>query len=114
MNIVERAAELLGPIERQGLMPAPSELDSIQRMFGERTEPVLRDDSEFARPLKSLERTASTSTEPLSQLLTPGILEPIGKAGSEGSTSAAKTTRMLSVDRDQLRRQSIFIPDGER
>jgi protein-tyrosine kinase len=114
MNIVERAAELLGPIERQALTPAPSELHSIQRMFGERTEPALPDASEFARSLKALERTVGTSGEHLSQLLTPGILEPVAKAGPEGSTSAAKTTRMLSVDRDQLRRQSIVIPDGER
>lgn len=123
MGIIERAAALLGPIERpnskvSGLgEPAP-----IERAVGERTEPGFLEVSELAVQLEAIERAVSGRTDG-SGLPETGefaalvnaqsvAVESKGKSGRARPTSS--TTRTLRVDRDQLRRQSIITPDSER
>lgn len=98
MSIIERVAELLGPIEPpNSKSSAPGELDPIERAVSERTErsgfPEARDHA--AQPeAKGL------------------AVESRAKARPARPTST--TTRTLRVDRDQLRRQRMITPDGER
>ena len=97
MGIVERAAELLGSIEPPASKsPAPGDLALIQRAVGERIEPG------FAE-----------TGEPAAQMSAEGpAVESKGKVGPVRPTD--RTTRTLKVDRDQLRRQNMITPDGER
>ena len=95
MSIIERVAELLGPIERpNSKSSAPGqkggipELDAIERAVNESTER-----SEFP---EVRELTA----------------QPEARAIPARPTN--RTTRTLRVDRDHLRRQRMITPDGER
>jgi protein-tyrosine kinase len=97
MSIVERAAELLGPIVRpSSKSPASGELDLIERAVSERTEP---------RFLEAAELTAPVDAQGLA-------VELKAKAGPARPTS--RTTRTLRVNRNQLRLQSMLTPDDER
>jgi exopolysaccharide/PEP-CTERM locus tyrosine autokinase len=95
MSIIERVAELLGPIERpKSRSSGPGEkggipdLDPIERAVGELTE-------RFGFPEV---RKITAQSE--------------AKAGLARPSSGP--TRTLKVDRDHLRRQSMITPDGER
>ena len=123
MGIIERAAELLGPIERSNSKSSvPGELAPIERAVGDRTEPGFPEVSELAAQLEAIERAVSDRTDgsgfpetgEFTALLTAQDLavESKGKAGPARPTSS--TTRTLRVDRDQLRRQSMITPDSER
>ena len=123
MGIIERAAELLGPIERpNSKSSAPGELAPIERAVSERTEPGLPEASELAAQLEALERAVSDRTdgpgfpetgELTAQLDAQGLaVQSKAKAGSARPTS--RTTRTLRVDRDQLRRQNMITPDSDR
>jgi len=95
MSLIERVAELLGPVVRPNpKSSAPSgesgipELDLIERAVSESDErPEFSGASDLAVESKTKTRTA----RPLS-----------------------RTTRTLRIDLDQLRRQSIITPDGGR
>jgi exopolysaccharide/PEP-CTERM locus tyrosine autokinase len=95
MSIIERVAELLGPIERpNSKSSAPGENGGTPG-------------------LDPIERAVSESTE------RSGFPEASELAAQPGATTrparpANRTTRTLRVDRDQLRRQSMITPDGER
>jgi protein-tyrosine kinase len=98
VSIIERAAKLLGPIERPNLKSsAPGELDPIERAVSESTE---RSGFPEAR-----ERAARPEAKGLA-------VESKAKARPARPTS--RTTRTLRVNRDQLRRQRMIMPDGER
>jgi protein-tyrosine kinase len=122
MNIVERAAELLGPIERSSIKShGPIEIGTIHRTFDERTEPGLPEAGELAGRLHAIERTISEGSEhstfaatrePSAQPhLDTFVVESMPKASPVHTT---RRGRSLSIDPDQLRRQSLISPDGER
>ena len=95
MSIIERVAELLGPIERSNSKSsAPGEKGGIPE-------------------LDAIERAISESTErsrfPEARELTA---QPEAKTRPARPTS--RTAQSVRVDRDQLRRQSMITPDGER
>jgi exopolysaccharide/PEP-CTERM locus tyrosine autokinase len=98
MSIIERVAELLGPIERQSLKSSVSGApDPIARALNERTEPS---------GLEALEPA-------------PHHVEAKGravesKAKAKPARLASKTAQTLVVDREHLRRQRMITPDGER
>ena len=97
MSIIERAAELLGAIERPNSKPsAPGELDPIERAVSESAE-----SSRFP----AWERAAQPDAKgPAEELKAKGL--PAGPT--------TKTSRIVRVDRDLLRRQRMITPDGER
>jgi protein-tyrosine kinase len=95
MSIIERMAELLGPVEKPNSRPSASgeksntsDLDPIERAV---IESAKRPGFPEAR-----EPTAPLRAKP-------------GQAPSPG-----KTARKLRIDLDRLRRQSIITPDGGR
>ena len=104
MSIIERVAELLGPIARPNLKSsAPGEEGGIPA-------------------LNLIERAASESNE-RSEFPVPGEFagQPeVGrfavesKANSRPARPTSTTTRTFRIDRDKLRRQSMITPDGER
>ena len=97
MSLIERVAELLGPVVRPNPNPKSSasgggggipELDLIERAISASEERSgFPEVSDFAVESKTKARPA----RPLS-----------------------RTTRTLRIDLDQLRRQSIITPDGGR
>jgi exopolysaccharide/PEP-CTERM locus tyrosine autokinase len=95
MSIIERVAELLGPIERpNSKSSAPGEKGGIPE-------------------LDAIERAVSESAE------RSGFPEARELSAQPGATTrparpASGTTRTLRIDRDHLRRQSMITPDGER
>lgn len=95
MSIIERMAELLGPVER------PNSKSSAQ---GEK-----RDTS----GLDAIERAVMAST---GRSGFPEAKEPTAPPGARSGHAlpASKTARELRIDLDQLRRQSIITPDGAR
>lgn len=98
MRTIERVAELLGPIERPiSKSSAPSELDPIERAVRESTEGT----------------GISEANELAAQLDVTGLAME-SKARARPVRAASTTTRTLRVDRDQLRRQNMITPDGER
>src|SRR5258706_14564268 len=123
MGIVERAAELLGPIERpNSKFPVPGELAPIERGVGERTEPGFPEAGELASQLDAIERAVSERTdgfgfpeteEMSAKLDAEGLAVPDSRAKA-GPARPTSTTRTLRVDRDRLRRHSMIPPDGER
>ena len=95
MSIIERVAELLGPIERpNSKSSAPGEKGGIPDL-----DPIEHAVSEIT------ERSGFPEFRKLTA-------QPEAKARPAHPTSG--TTRTLRVDRDQLRRQSMITPDGER
>ena len=95
MSIIERVAELLAPIEQlNSKSSAPSDLDPIARAVS-----------------KSIQRSGFLeATELAAQHEAKGLaVESKAKA-----RSAHPTRGTLGVDRDQLRRQGIITPEGER
>jgi protein-tyrosine kinase len=104
VSIIERVAELLGSIERpNSKSSAPGEKGGIPELA-----PIERAVSE------STERSGFPEARELAaQLEAKGLaVESKAKARPAGPTS--RTTRTLRVDRDQLRRQRMITPDGER
>ncbi len=98
MSIVERVAELLGPIERSNSKSsAPGELGPIERAVSEIPE---RSGFRGARELAA-------------QLEATGIAADL-KTKAEPERPAGRTSRTISIDRDRLRQQRIITPDGER
>ena len=95
MSIIERVAELLGPIER------PNSKSSVPEEKGGIPD------------LDPIERAVSEITErsgfPEARKLTA---QPEAKTRPARPTS--RTAQSVRVDRDQLRRQSMITPDGER
>ena len=121
MNIIERVAELLGPIEQSPIEQSNSksstsnELSPIERAVSEgeersgrveprefvaRPEPEAQDRKSEAGPRPESQRNGTPATFDTSR--TPAII------------STRKTPAMLRVDRDQLRRQHMVLPDGAR
>ena len=98
MRTIERVAELLGPIDRPiSKSSAPAELDPIERAVRDSTErPESREAGELAAQLDA-KRIAEES-----------------KVKAMPSRPTGTTTRTLKVDREQLRRQSIIMPNSER
>lgn len=104
MSTIERVAELLGPIERansnffasrgEGGIP---EVVPIERIAGE-----------------SAERSEFPDAGDLAAHLVALGLADESKTRSRHARPAGNTTQTLRVDRDQLRRQSMITPDGER
>src|SRR5688500_15763504 len=95
MSIIERMAELLGPVEKPNSRPSASgeksntsDLDAIERAV---MESAKRPGFPAAR-----ESTAPPQARP-------------GQAPSPG-----KTARQLRIDLNRLRQQSIITPDGGR
>jgi protein-tyrosine kinase len=104
MSIIERVAELLGPIERsnsgavtpgeKGTIPEPG---LIKRVVGE-----IGEHSGFPENTKLAAQSKTASL----------AMESKAKAGLAAPTSRA--ARTLRVDRDHLRRQSMITPDDKR
>jgi exopolysaccharide/PEP-CTERM locus tyrosine autokinase len=105
LSIIERVAELLGPITKSNRIPAASgkeydgtrELDLIERAVAKGNE----------RPEIS-EPGAHTSHPNVSDLAAGPKVKP-GPA-----LSARRTVRTLRVELDRLRRQGMITPDGGR
>lgn len=124
MSIIERVAELLGPIERPNpKSSAPGELDPIERAISESSgRSGFREARKLAAQLEAIERAVSESTEhsgfpearELAAQLEAKRLAVESKAKVRPVRPISRTTRSLRVDRDQLRRQGMITPDGER
>ena len=123
MSIVERAAELLRPIERSNsTAPALDKLPTIGRALSERTELGRPEAVELAAQLEAIEaisesidraafpETGEISVQPQTKGFAVESKAKTGHAHSDNSRSA----RIFTVDRNQLRRQSMITPDGER
>ena len=104
MSIIERVAELLGPIERPNSKASASGesggipgLDLIERAVGERIEPSgFREATELASQAEAKSLAAES------------------KAKARPARPTNRTSPTLRVDRDQLRRQGMITPDGVR
>jgi protein-tyrosine kinase len=125
MNIVERAAELLGPIERPSIkFRGPIDIGTIHRAFDERTEPGLPEPTELAGKLEAIERAIGESRgqsrfaetpERSAQLQADSLVSAVESISTAGPYHPkGQPSRTLSIDTDQLRRQSLITPDGER
>jgi len=95
LSIIERVADLLGPIERANSKSSvPGEkggipdLDTIERAVSEITE------------RSGIPEVRKLTAQP--------------EARARLARAPSGTMRTLRVDRDQLRRQSMITPDGER
>jgi len=98
VSIIERVAELLGPIERSNSKSSPpGELDTIEWAVSESTE---RSGFRGAREL-------------VAQLEAKGIAADL-KAKARPAPPTGRTSRTIRVDRDRLRQQRMITPDGER
>ena len=124
MSTIERMAELLGPIERPNSEPSlPRALDSIKRAVDESTDSsAVPEAKEFAAHLEAIERAVSESTqrsgfldarERAAQLAGKGPAVE-SKTRTRPGRITSRTTRTVKIDRDQLRRQNMITPDGER
>jgi protein-tyrosine kinase len=124
VSIIERAADLLGSIERpNSKSSAPGELDPIERSVSESTERSrFPEASEFAAQLEAIERAVGESSE---RSRFPEARDLAAQSEAKGfavksqakarpARPASRTTRTLRVDRDKLRRQSMITPDGGR
>jgi protein-tyrosine kinase len=124
MNIVERAAELLGPIERSSNNSrGPLGIDTIHRTIEERIEPDFPEAIEFAGKLERIERIIAerdkhSTFEEIRELRArrhPDIPRMDAESMEAGRGHTARVaSRTLSIDRNQLRRHSLITPDGER
>src|SRR4051812_33313222 len=98
MSIIERAAELLGPIE-QPSSPSPmlGKLDPIERVVS-----TISGRAGFPNvsELGVMQESKNISAESKSRGIPP---RPI-----------SRTTRIFEVDRNRLRRQSMITPDSAR
>jgi receptor protein-tyrosine kinase len=95
MSIIERVAELLGPLERSSAKPfAPAEKGAIAE-------------------LDRIERAVDEVSE-RSVLTEPG--NPAARSGTDARPAhlARRTKRILNIDRAKLRRQGMVTPDGAR
>ena len=124
MSTIERAAELLGPIER----PNPTAFaqdtpDSINRSASAGAEGAGASETrDLAAQLNAIERTLSRSTEgsgfpqalELAAQIKARSIAAESKPRIRSVPPANTTTRTLNIDRDQLRRQCMITPDGER
>ena len=121
MSIIERMAELLGPIEQgsieqPNLKPsAPGELDPIERAVAESTvRTELVEPSELVA-LPKLEARESTSvSEPSSERQISGTPVTFKTNRNLASVKPNRSSAMFKLDRDHLSRQGIILPDGAR
>jgi len=104
MSIIERVAELLGPIARPNpKSSAPGEVDSnsvldlIERAAGQSNER-----SKFPE-------VGKFAAQPVARGLVVGA-----KGEARPARPAGTTAQTLRIDRDRLRRQSIITPDDKR
>jgi protein-tyrosine kinase len=104
MSIIERVAELLGPMARSN--PKSSARDAeigvpqsglIERALGE--------SGERARPNSA----RMNPVQPAAKVPAAGTSASASRAGSPGATA-----RTFRVDLDQLRRRGVITPDAER
>src|SRR5579859_1128088 len=98
MSIIERAVKLLDPNEPPNSKPsAPGTLDPIARAFTD-----------------GVERFGLPEAGELEALLEPSGFAVESKTKVKSARITNRTIRTLSIDRDQLRRQGIITPEGER
>ena len=104
MSIIERVAELLGPIARSNSRPTALDAEGgipessmIERAFSEGSE---RSNSHAARKI---------AAQPAAKGLAVGANASANRAGRPSTTS-----QTFRVDMDQLRRQGFITPDAER
>ena len=98
MSIIERVAELLGPIQRPNSeFPAPGELDPIARAVSE-------SDERFGFP-EAREFAAKLEAQAIALEL---------KARGRPAGPPKGSTRTLRVDRDRLQRLGMVAPEGKR
>ncbi len=101
MNIIERVAELLGPIERSNAKSsassAPNELDLIER--------AVRESDEASRSPETREYAAKPETHDVALQL---------KAKPRPAGLTKRPSRTLIVDRHRLQRQGMIVPDSKR
>jgi len=105
LSIIERVADLLGPITKSNRSPAASgeEYDGIRELdLIERAVATGNGRPEFSEP------GAHTSHPNFSDL----AADPKVKPGP--ALPARRTIRTLRVELDHLRRQGMITPDGER
>ncbi len=100
MSIIERAAELLGPIERaNSKSSAPGAPGPIERAVSESAE---RSGFPEARELAAQREAKGLA------------MESKARARTRPARLTSSTTLTFKVDRDQLRRQNMITPEGER
>ena len=104
MSIIERVAELLGPIGRPNpKSSAPEEVDSnsvmdlIERAAGQSNE------------RSKIPEVRKFAAQPVAKGLVVGA-----KGEARPARPAGTPARTLRIDRDRLRRQSIITPDDKR
>ncbi|HKQ25363.1 MAG TPA: XrtA-associated tyrosine autokinase [Burkholderiales bacterium] len=98
MSIIERAAELLGTIEPpKSKSSAPAEPVQKKWIVGESTH-----------------RSGFPGAMELAAQQDAKVIAADSKAKVVPAGPARKTSRTLKIDREQLRRQSMIAPDGER
>jgi len=123
MSIVERVAELLGPIEQQSPTeqstaesPGGSEPNAIERAVNASIErsTVVKPGEPVAMPTPDTHQSRSAvvpGPERQSRVTSPLTFSTNG-SGTTDKTSRSST--MFSIDRDHLREQGIIPPDGAR
>jgi protein-tyrosine kinase len=104
MSIIERVADLLGPITKQNRIPsAPGKEDGIRELdLIERAVSASNGRSEISEPGKYTSQSRGRGL----------AADAKGKSGL--ALPAGSTSRTLRIDLDRLRRQSMITPDGER
>jgi protein-tyrosine kinase len=98
VSIIERAVKLLDPIEQpNSKASAPGKLGPIERAVSD-----------------GVERFGLPEAEELDVRLEPKGLAVESKVTARSACTTSRTIRTLSIDRDQLLRQGIIVPDGKR
>ena len=116
---------MLGPIERSSIKSrGPIEIATIHQTFDEHTEPGLPEAPELAGKLEAIERKISESREQSRYAETRKRsaqlhVDPLAIAVESTPTAGAyhptgRPSRTFSINQDQLRRQNLITPDGER
>ena len=114
---------MLGPIGRSNSKsPEPDQLRTIDRVLSERTEPGFPGEGKFAAQLEAIEaigetidRAAFSGTGEIPvQLETKRLAVDSKTETRQAHSGNARTSRIFTLNRTQLRRQSMITPDGER
>ncbi len=127
MSIIERAAKLLGPTEQLDLKSSASgekggvRADLVERAFSEGDELFgISEAGALVSQLDAIERAVNEGAE-RSGLIEPGeftvraeSLSTDSKTRVKPASPDSRTARVVRINRDQLRRQQMITPDGER
>jgi receptor protein-tyrosine kinase len=126
MSIIERVAELLGPIEQgptekgsteqsNSKSPDRSELDPIERAVSESTvHSAVVEPSELVALPKLETHESASQAGPSPERKTRGTPAKFRTNENPAAVKTSPGSPMLRIDRDHLHQQGIIPPDGAR